>query len=87
MTTATMSTKGQIVIPAEVRERLEWYPGTILEVESRDNTIILRPIHPFPETNVEDLLGCLPYGGPPKTLAEMDEGIALGAQEAMKLDP
>jgi hypothetical protein len=29
-----------------------------------------------PETELEDLVGCSGYIGPPKTLEEMDEGIA-----------
>jgi hypothetical protein len=45
-----------------------------------EDSIILRPVSAPPKTTVDDLLGCLPYEGVPKTLDEMDAGMARGAR-------
>jgi len=80
--TVTMSTKGQIVIPRELRERLGWAEGTRLELHSQAGGVVIRAARSFPETRVEDLLGILPYAGTPKTIDEMDRAIAQGALES-----
>lgn len=79
MSSATLSTKGQIVIPREVREAHRLVAGMRFEVETRGGCIVLRPIHEVPRTALEDLVGCTGYRGPRKTLEEMEEGIAEGA--------
>ncbi|MFQ6131362.1 MAG: AbrB/MazE/SpoVT family DNA-binding domain-containing protein [Armatimonadota bacterium] len=38
------STKGQIVIPAEIRRRLNIRPGDCLEVQESDGKLVLRPL-------------------------------------------
>lgn len=77
--TVTMSTKGQLVIPRELRERLGWREGTRLEIVSQAGGVVIRAVRAFPETKVEDLLGVLKYAGPPKTIEEMDAALAQGA--------
>ena len=42
---ATVSTKGQFVIPAEIREALGIRPGTRIAVLREGNRIILEPIN------------------------------------------
>jgi AbrB family looped-hinge helix DNA binding protein len=81
MPTTTLSTKGQIVIPKEVRRRQGWVPGSTIELEELDDGVVLRLSHRFPRTTMSDLLGCVTYAGPAKTLEEMDQGIAEGARE------
>lgn len=39
-----LSTKGQVVIPAELRERYGLVPGTRVAIEEYGDCIILRPI-------------------------------------------
>ncbi len=39
-----LSTKGQVVIPADLRERFGLQAGTRFAVEERDGCIVLRPI-------------------------------------------
>ena len=80
MATATMSTKGQIVIPRALREQLGWAAGTKLQVEVQGTALVLRTTPAVEPTTVDDLLGCLPYDGPAKTIEEMDEGVAAGAR-------
>ena len=41
-----ISSKGQVVIPAELREELNLKPGTRLSVQRDGQTLILRPITP-----------------------------------------
>ena len=82
MATTTLSTKGQIIIPKEIRERRGWAAGLTLEVEERGEGIVLRPARALPKTRIDDLLGCLPYKGRPKTIAEMEAGIARGARRS-----
>lgn len=42
----TLSTKGQIIIPAELREELKLSVGTKLSIQREGQTIVLRPITP-----------------------------------------
>ena len=82
MPKTSLSTKGQVVIPKEIRQRHGWKPGMVLEVEDRDDCVVLRPILEVPCTTLDDLIGCTGYQGAPKTLEEMEEGIAKGARES-----
>lgn len=78
MTLTKLSTKGQVVLPKDVRESLGLSSGAELEVEVRDGLVILRPIR---RTSVDDLLGMLPWSGEPKSLEDMEDAIAQGARE------
>ena len=46
MPIATVTSKGQIVIPAKTRRRLGIETGTRLFLEERDGEIVLKPINP-----------------------------------------
>jgi AbrB family looped-hinge helix DNA binding protein len=71
-----LSTKGQVVLPKEIRQRRKWAPGSELIVEETPDGVLLRPARVFPQTRVEDVYGCLHR---PDTKAvsieEMNEGI------------
>ena len=60
---ATVSTKGQFVIPAEIREALGIRPGTRIAVVREANRIILEPVN---KEYVRALRGSL-AGGPSMT--------------------
>jgi AbrB family looped-hinge helix DNA binding protein len=81
MQTTRLSTKGQIILPKSIRTARSWGPGTEFTVEETPRGILLKPKKPFPETKLEDVVGCLKYKGKAKTLAEMDEGIARAVAE------
>ncbi|RLE26245.1 MAG: AbrB family transcriptional regulator [Acidobacteria bacterium] len=81
MPTTTLSTKGQIVIPKEIRQRHGWVPGSAIELEELADGVVLRQKRKVPNTSIDDLLGCVAYDGPAKTLEEMDQAIAKGARE------
>jgi AbrB family looped-hinge helix DNA binding protein len=40
----TLSTKGQIIIPAEIRDQMKLSAGTKLSIQRDGQTLILRPI-------------------------------------------
>lgn len=80
--TVKLSTKGQLVIPKEIRDRAGWKPGLELVVEERDGEIVLRPAVDLPEKTLAEVMGCIPYDGPPRSLEEMEEAIARGARES-----
>ena len=78
MTLTRLSTKGQVVLPKDVRERLALTTGTELEVEVLEGAILLRPIR---RVTVDDLLGLLRWDGPPKSIEDMDQAGAPRARE------
>jgi AbrB family looped-hinge helix DNA binding protein len=82
MVSTTVSSKGQVVIPREVREVLGWKPGTVLVIQEQGGGILLRPVPAFPLTTVDDILGCVPYAGGAKTIEQMEAGIAEGARRS-----
>lgn len=78
----TLSTKGQVVIPREVRERHGWSAGAVFWVEDRGDHVVLRAIPEVPESTLEEVVGATGYAGPRKSLEEMDAAIAEGARKA-----
>lgn len=46
MTTTIVTTKGQIVIPSKIRQRLKIKRGTRLYIEERENELVLKPVTP-----------------------------------------
>jgi AbrB family looped-hinge helix DNA binding protein len=81
MTRTKLSNKGQIVIPKQVRKAHGWHPGLEFVVEDTGDGIKLRPIKPYKETTVQEVLGCVNYKGSKKSLKDMEAAIAKGAQD------
>jgi len=71
----TVSTKGQVILPKAIRERLNWHPGTRLIVEETADGVLLKTAPLFKPKRHEEVAGMLAYKGPPKTIEEMDAGI------------
>lgn len=80
MKTTKLSSKGQVILPKSVRQAHHWEPGIELAVEDREEGVLLRPLNPFQPTRIEDVIGCIGYAGPAKTLEEMEEAVAAGAK-------
>lgn len=73
---ATITSKGQITIPKEVRDALHLRAGDRLDfVVQADGTVRVLPI----TGSVKRLKGLLPKPPRPLTLDEMDAAIAKGA--------
>ncbi len=80
MPTTRLSSKGQVIIPKEIRSRHHWEPGQKLQAIETDDGILLRPVSPFPETTLRDVSSCLSYSGKPKTIEEMEDAVKKGAR-------
>lgn len=77
----TVSTKGQVILPKAIRDQLRWGAGTRLVVEHTVDGVLLRPMTTaFAPTRPEDVFGCLPYKGKPKSVEQMNAGIAAEAK-------
>jgi len=85
MLTTKLSSKGQVIIPKEIRSRHHWEPGQELQAIDTNDGILLRSASPFPETTLKEAASCLSYTGKPKTLEDMEEAIKKGAR-SMKHD-
>jgi AbrB family looped-hinge helix DNA binding protein len=59
METTRLSTKGQIVLPRGIRVSRAWGPGTEFTVEETGEGILLRPAARFPDTDLDEVAGCL----------------------------
>ncbi len=79
MPVGTMTSKGQITIPREVREDLGLVAGSKVSFTRDDegNYVLTRA-----KRSVLELAGSLPYDGPPLSLEDMEAAIAAGAMES-----
>jgi AbrB family looped-hinge helix DNA binding protein len=74
MATATMTSKGQLTVPKEIRDRLGLKPGDKVElVPSGDDRVVMRKRRTI---ELKELFGILPKGTVPLTLEEIDDAIA-----------
>ncbi len=81
MAVITVSSKGQIVIPASIRHRLGIGPGSRLEfVEDEDGSLRILVRRAVSESVLEEGYGMLRYDGPPRRLSDFD------AAEEMRKD-
>ena len=74
--TTTLSTKGQVILPKAIRDQRQWSAGTRLMVEDTKDGVLLKAAPIFAPTRPEDVFASLPHRGPPKSLEEMNAGIA-----------
>ena len=56
MVIKVVTTKGQIVIPAQMRKKLKIKKGTRLFIEEKDNELVIRPITPDYFENIAGML-------------------------------
>ncbi len=84
--TTTLSTKGQVILPKSIRQRRRWDAGTRLMVEDTSDGVVLRAAPIFKVTRPDEVFGSLKVAGPPKTLEEMDAGIAAEARRRYARD-
>ena len=75
MGTVLISTKGQIVLPKTIRASRAWGVGTEFTVEETSDGILLRPAGQFPETDLDQVVGCLRSKRKLKTPAQMRAAV------------
>jgi AbrB family looped-hinge helix DNA binding protein len=84
MQTTRLSSKGQVIIPKELRTKRRWEPGQELQTIETDDGVLLKPVPAFPETSLREVIACLPYSGQAKSLNELEEAIKKGARGAKR---
>ena len=73
---ATMTSKGQITLPAEIRQQLGIHPGDRLDfIIHADGRLEVIPV----SGTVKDLKGFLPKPKKPLTLSQIEGAIRKGA--------
>lgn len=86
MQTTLMSSKGQVIIPKEIRTRRQWLPGTRLVAEDTPQGVLLRTVRHTGGQSLDEGLAAMHalanQRGRPKTLAEMDAAITREARKA-----
>ncbi len=75
---AKLSSKGQLLIPKELREQLHWEAGIELTLVPTGHGIFLQSSVKKAKHNLADLRGMLKYEGPPISLEELCKPIDLG---------
>ncbi|HXR37921.1 MAG TPA: AbrB/MazE/SpoVT family DNA-binding domain-containing protein [Terracidiphilus sp.] len=72
MPTATMTSKGQITIPVQIRKALGLKPGVRVDFcEIEDGEYVLRP----KTGSIMEMRGCLAYTGPTITIEEVHDAV------------
>ena len=81
MLETTLSSKGQVVIPKELRDARKWHVGMALTVEEVPQGLLIRPARKplFPLTTIEDVMGCVKYAGPKLNEAEIAKRLKAAA--------
>jgi AbrB family looped-hinge helix DNA binding protein len=74
-----VSTKGQVILPKPVRDRLHWVPGTELSVEETAEGVVLKRCVQRPAAKLDDVFGSLRAKGQHLSLADMDAAVASEA--------
>ena len=76
-----LSSKGQIVIPRQIRQSHGWQPGVAFTIFDDGESLILKPVVSRATVDIKDVIGCTGYVGEKKSLAEMDAGIIEEAKK------
>ncbi len=75
MSQTVVSSRGQVVLPKDLRDELHWKAGTKLTVERRPEGVLLKAVEEKKKFTVADWRGVLKYKGPRRTIEEMNAAI------------
>lgn len=80
--TATLTSKGQLTVPKEIRDRLGLAPGDRVEfVPGEDGRgVVMRKRRTL---SLEEVMGSLPNNGVTRTLEEMEEDLGQAVVESV----
>jgi antitoxin PrlF len=86
MTTLTVSSKGQIVLPIALRRRLGLGAGAQMSVVEEPDGVRLRVLRPVTTTDVSALAGMItaPSKGKPRNLLDFDVASILRRPSSIK---
>ena len=79
--TITLSSKGQVVIPKEIRDELHWDAGTELTLVSNASGVTIKAMPKKTGRNLADLIGMLKHDGPPLATEELCRPVDLSDEE------
>ncbi len=85
---ATLSSKGQIVTPKQIRKSHGWRAGMRFTLAEEGNALVLKPSMGRGTTlTVEEVMGCAGYTGPRKSLEEMNLRLRTAAKKQSLYPP
>ncbi|MGS2723543.1 AbrB/MazE/SpoVT family DNA-binding domain-containing protein [Porticoccus sp. GXU_MW_L64] len=84
METTRLSSKGQIIIPKQIRTAHQWAIGLELQVIEVPEGILLKPKAPFRAARLDEVAGCLPYDDETKSEAEINKAMREAARKAWR---
>lgn len=70
-----LSSKGQIILPKNIRDSRAWEPGMEFTVEPAGTGVFLRPVATFPPAKIDEVAGCLASRRKPGTSDQMRKAI------------
>ncbi len=77
MARTTLTSKGQLTLPKEIRDRLGWHEGDRFTVEIKDGGAVLTRA----KATLEDLMNVCPQASRKRTIEEMDTAVRLRARK------
>jgi AbrB family looped-hinge helix DNA binding protein len=81
----TLSAKGQVVIPKDVRDQLGLSPGQVLDVVPMGGGVLLKPQHRKSGRSFDEIMVSIKaryqHQGPPVAIPDMDEAITQMVQD------
>jgi len=81
MATATVTSKGQVTIPAAIRKKLRLHPGSKIDfIENKAGETVIRA----KTGDIRKLYGFLEYDGPPLSIEDMNEAVGRAVAEDFK---
>ncbi len=78
--TTIVSTKGQVILPKTIRDRLHWSAGTRLTVEDTPDGVLLKAGPIFPAASIDAVFGSMKPTGPTLSIDGMNAAIAREAK-------
>lgn len=73
--TIALSSKGQVVIPKEIRDQLHWDAGTQIALVSSASGVTLKAVPKQTGRKFADLIGLLKHEGSPLSIEELSKPV------------
>jgi len=79
METVMLGSQGQLVLPEAIRSIYQWVEGTKFFIWDTGSEIVIKPVSPFPVSQLEPPDTPSVYQGAPLTLEDMEKAIDIEA--------